>query len=93
MLFKGVKMTDRQVSRERIALRVPDELKRRLHASALKTGRTMNSEIISRLLESYGEELKSPVPEVIRPQSLESRVDELERAVALLSSKVGTDVA
>lgn len=76
-------------SRERIGLRVPDELKRRLNASALRSGRTLNAEIISRLIESYGDELNMSVPEIdVRPKSLDARVAHLEDVVARLSAMI-----
>lgn len=81
-------MADQHNSRERVALRVPDELKRRLSASAARSGRTLNAEIVTRLLESYGSELDMPAPEVVRPRSLEARVADLEETVARLSSVI-----
>ncbi|NTF17173.1 Arc family DNA-binding protein [Agrobacterium rubi] len=85
-------MDEKRTSRERVALRVPDELKRRLNASASRSGRTLNAEIISRLLQSYGDELDTPVPENVgRPRSLEMRVADLEEIVARLSSAIEGD--
>lgn len=72
--------------RERVQVRMPEELKRRLSWSAGRSGRTLNGEILSRLIESFGGEIDLPVSEMpVRPRSMEERVFELEKMVARLS--------
>jgi hypothetical protein len=82
----GKDMTER----ERVQVRMPEALKRRLAWAAGKSGRTLNGEILSRLIESFGDTMDLPVPDLPdRPPSIEERVCELERKVARLSRVVG----
>jgi hypothetical protein len=75
--------------RERVQVRMPEELKRRLAWSAAKSGRTLNGEILSRLIESFGDAIDLPVLEMPdRPLSIEERVFELEKTVGRLSELV-----
>ncbi len=73
--------------RERVQVRMPEELKRRLAWSAGRTGRTLNAEIISRLIESFGSDIDLPVPQRAEAP-IEERVAALEQAVARLSALV-----
>jgi hypothetical protein len=83
----GLKET---AERERVQVRMPEELKRRLSWAAGKSGRTLNGEILSRLIESFGDAMDLPVPELPdRPPSVEERVSELEKTVARLSELIG----
>lgn len=76
--------------RERVQVRMPEDLKRRLSWSADRTGRTLNAEILSRLIESFGAEINLPAPPRKEASSLiEDRVASLEEAVARLSELVG----
>lgn len=83
---------ERQVSteRQRIGLRVPEGLKLALERDARKSGRTLNSEIVSRLLESYAKTPGDAPPEMAQPparnQGLRTRVAALEDAVQELRS-------
>jgi hypothetical protein len=75
--------------RERVQVRMPEDLKRRLAWLAGKSGRTLNGEILSRLVESFGDATDLPVAELPdRPLSIEERVFELEKTVGRLSELV-----
>lgn len=47
----------------RTALRLPPDLHAQIHASARKTGRTFNGELIERLAASYEKPLDKPTAE------------------------------
>lgn len=61
---------------ERTTLRIPDELKAKLKASAWHSRRTLNAEIEARLIESYGGAVEPPPP--LEQSSLQQRVARLE---------------
>jgi hypothetical protein len=73
--------------RERVQVRMPEELKRRLAWAAERAGRTLNVEIVLRLIESFGAEIDLPIPEQAgRSRSIEARVSDLEEVVERLSA-------
>lgn len=77
------------VGRERVQVRMPEDLKKRLSWSADRTGRTLNAEILSRLIESFGAEINLPVPpRKVASSQIEDRVASLEEVVARLSELV-----
>jgi predicted DNA-binding protein len=83
----GLKET---AERERVQVRMPEELKRRLLWSAAKSGRTLNGEILSRVIESFGDAIALPVAELPdRPLSIEERVSALEKTVGRLTELIG----
>jgi hypothetical protein len=87
--------------KERVYIRIPEQLKRRLEVSAKGSGRSLNSEIIARLGEAYVGQDGDPVmleSEGCQSGSLREpkdrsrislRVSALERAVASLQEKAG----
>lgn len=83
---------DRKISseRQRIGLRVSEGLKVALERDARKSGRTLNAEIVSRLLESYAKTPDDAPAEIeqspARNRGLRTRVAALEEAVQELRS-------
>lgn len=86
-------------NKERVYIRIPAILKRRLEDSAEGLGRTLNAEIVERLLESYGERerVRGEVTglergvQTSRKGSLDTRIRALEDEMASLKLKLAIE--
>lgn len=72
----------------RITLRIPTELHEHLAASAEKTSKSMNAEIIARLEDSYLYGDKSPAEKFTEDVATKAAAKAMEQAMETLSEKV-----
>ncbi|MES2634007.1 MAG: Arc family DNA-binding protein [Pseudomonadota bacterium] len=66
---------------EQFQLRLPDGLRDRISEAAKTTGRSMNSEIVARLLQTF--EAAQPVPD--KTEAIVSAVDQLRNDIRALA--------